>query len=395
MTVKADTSVKWFHSAMADAPVLRGEAGALIELLDACLISGFSTRSPDSVVVAGGVATVSISAGNPYDKHAVIAISGASEPALNAEWRIDTSAASSFTFLCPGVADGTVTGAALKRAGAGWGKPFADTNVAVYQSLDPASTQLYLRVNDADARYTRVRGYEQMTDANTGTGLFPTLAQLGETLWTWAKSSLADTTPRLWALIGDGRFFYFLPLYRTDATNTGAVPHYFGDIVSLVPNDVYGCVIVAHLKAAPSSTGVTDGHPGGNFGDGGSSYSRYAARSSAQTGAAVTFVLAGGFSTGGYLGSYNTPEQPYPDGNLRFGGPPAALDGPQLTSPFRGYLPGIVLPLGRIVSTSFTALFETDTTAFFGVKAVQVSSSSSTSDTYVSYIPFDIRGPWR
>ncbi|MCK2086731.1 hypothetical protein MXC99_00795 [Thauera aromatica] len=173
MTTKADTSVKWFHSGMADAPVLRGQAGALIELLDACLINGFSTRSPDSVVVAGGVATVSISAGNPYDKHAVIAISGASEAALNAEWRIDTSAATSFTFLCPGVADGTVTGAALKRAGAGWSKPFADTNVAVYQSLDPASTQLYLRVNDADARYTRVRGYEQMTDANTGTGLFP------------------------------------------------------------------------------------------------------------------------------------------------------------------------------------------------------------------------------
>ena len=161
---KADTSVKWFHSGMIDAPVLSGQAGKLIELLDACLINGFSTRTPDSIVVAGGVATVSIGAGNPYEQHAVVEISGANNAALNAEWRIDTASASSFTFLCPGVLDGTVAGSVVKRAGAGWGKPFSGANIAAYQSVDPASTQLYLRVNDNDARFSRVRGYENMVD---------------------------------------------------------------------------------------------------------------------------------------------------------------------------------------------------------------------------------------
>lgn len=121
---KADTSVKWFHSEMPDAPVLSGQVGKLIELLDACLINGFSVRTPDSIVVSEGVATVSISAGNPYEKHAVVAISGASDAALNSEWRIDSSGGSSFTFLCPGVTNGTVTGASVKRAAAGWGTPF-------------------------------------------------------------------------------------------------------------------------------------------------------------------------------------------------------------------------------------------------------------------------------
>ena len=107
---KANTEVKWFHSDMLDAPVLRGQAGALIELLDACLINGFSTRTPDSITVTSGVATVALSAGNPYEKHAVIKITGASVAALNDEWRIDTTAASSLTFLCPGVPDGAARG---------------------------------------------------------------------------------------------------------------------------------------------------------------------------------------------------------------------------------------------------------------------------------------------
>ncbi|ENO76599.1 hypothetical protein B447_17686, partial [Thauera sp. 27] len=88
MATKLDTQVKWFHSAQPDAPVLNGQAGSLINVLDACLLNGYSVRTPDSVVVSGGVATVGISAGNPYEKHAVVEISGASDSALNGQWRI-------------------------------------------------------------------------------------------------------------------------------------------------------------------------------------------------------------------------------------------------------------------------------------------------------------------
>ncbi|MCK2088101.1 hypothetical protein MXC99_07905, partial [Thauera aromatica] len=258
-------------------------------------------------------------------------------------------------------------------------------NSAVYSCFGMRFTSFFLSLR---------RSYDDYVGRRNSWGSSPTLAQRGETLWTWAKSSLADTTPRLWALIGDGRFFYFLPLYRTDASNTGAVLHYFGDIASLVPNDKYGCVIVAHESAAPSSSSVTDKHPGGFMGLS-TGYSRYVARGGAQTGAATTFLLSAGFTTNTYIGTYNASEQPYPDGNLRFGGPVAVLDGISTTSPFRGHLPGIVLPLGRIVPTSFTALFESAAAALFGVKAVQVSNTLGTIDSYVCHTLFDIRGPWR
>lgn len=387
MTTKADTSVKWFHSGMADAPVLRGEAGALIELLDACLISGFSTRSPDSVVVAGGVATVSISAGNPYDKHAVIAISGASEPALNAEWRIDTSAASSFTFLCPGVADGTVTGAALKRAGAGWGKPFADTNVAVYQSLDPASTQLYLRVNDADARYTRVRGYEQMTDANTGTGLFPMLTDIPDASGLWVKSAAATTDSRPWVLVADGSMLYLL-IRWSGTYNRSADVFRFGDIVSLADGDSYNCVLSGTNTSAPA-------YPGGNLqynSPNTTAYMNYGggsavARPSSQVAGAIPscraalFVAeAGGVAAGSdvvFSEVWEFDALSYTSSNT------------SATLP-RGKSPGYYLAVNKVAELPDMGVIEREDDAQLIALA---NRGTNTAD--FRYVAFDVKGPWR
>lgn len=378
MTTKADTSVKWFHSGMADAPVLRGEAGALIELLDACLINGFSTRSPDSVVVAGGVATVSISAGNPYDKHAVIAISGASEAALNAEWRIDTSAASSFTFLCPGVADGTVTGAVLKRAGAGWGKPFVDTNVAVYQSLDPASTQLYLRVNDADARYTRVRGYEQMTDANTGTGLFPTLAQLAESGFTWAKSDLVSAANRAWALAADGRLIYFFPAWCGSMTSGKVADAYrFGDFVSFAPSDGYSCCVAASGTPSPSYSANSLASAMALYTGTGC----YLARGAAQAAGAMQHLSIFPLENVGHATGVPV------DTKLHFA-PVYVADGSLRTSAVRGALPGFYLALDRLSGITNYALSADDGTTVMHVQVGDYQDDSR-------YAGVDVGGPWR
>lgn len=384
MTTKADTSVKWFHSEMADAPVLSGQAGKLIELLDACLINGFSVRTPDNIVVADGVATVSIGAGNPYEKHAVVVISGASSAALNAEWRIATSSATSFTFTCPGVASGAVTGASVKRAGAGWGKPFSDTNVAVYQSLDPNSTQLYLRVNDTNARYTRVRGYEQMTDANVGTGLFPTLAQQSETLCTWLKSTTANTTARSWALVSDGSFFWFLP---RGSSSEGAALQHFGDIRTFVTGDRYHATIVGHAIASPTSNGHE--HPCATMGDTGRF--RYIARGVSQAGSSATFNGNTLGVTGTNFNAYGGPSAYGAHGSPIIGGPVFVQPSTALNSDIRGILPGVRAAI-YVETLPNVEVIEVQSEVFLKTSAASAGVNPG-GVTGVAF--FDIKGPWR
>ena len=386
---KADTSVKWFHSDMPGAPVLRGEPGALIELLDACLISGFDPRTPDSISVAGEVATVTLGGGNRYDKHAVVAITGASLAGLNAEWRIATSTATTFTFACPGVADGAATGATVKRAPAGWAKPFADVNVGVYQSLDPSSTQLYLRVNDENTRYARVRGYENMTDAATGTGLFPTLGRHAETMFTWAKSTVADSSFRNWALVGDGRLFFFIPCHLVLQTYRGGTMHLFGDFESFTPNDKYACLITAHRNSSPSY--ATQDHPGCSTSQG-----RYAARGVSQAGEAQDTVLWIPSSTGNLGGGINTPSQPHTDGNLYFTGRAAVHTTAFDSSALRGFLPGAIASIGRTSVVGYAETKETEGgEALLLVKCTQLGTLTAENDIYVGGTAFDIKGPWR
>lgn len=249
---------------MVDSPVLSGQPGKLVDLLDACLIDGFSTRTPDSVVVSGGVATVSISTGNPYEKHAVIAISGASETALNAEWRIDTAGASSLSFLCPGVSDGIVTGASVKRAGAGWGRPFGDTNKAVYQSIDPESTELFLRVDDNYGTCAYVRGYEDMTSADDGVNPFPLLSTKAPNAFQWVKSNASNGDARSWFLVADNKSIHFCVYFSQYNTLASAAPaatwNFFGDLTGkFFPDDKFACVLAGYGSAG-SPTQMTSGN---------------------------------------------------------------------------------------------------------------------------------------
>ena len=380
---KADTSVKWFHSGMADTPILSGQAGKLIEVLDACLINGFGVRTPDSVVVADGVATVSISAGNPYEKHAVVTITGASVAGLNAEWRVATSTSTTFTFECPGLPDGAVTGASAKRAPAGWVKPFSAANKGVYQSADPLSTQLYLRVDDTDARYTRVRGYESITGVDTGTGPFPTLAQHAETMWTWLKSTTADTVPHKWRLFADGRFFWLLLEGRVGYAPT---PNLFGDVVNVLPSDAYHCLIAANISASPANNG--QGHAGSNMSSN-SSARRYFARAIAQTGEPVPHYGTAIAGVGDWCG---TAFSAAPDaaGNVYIGSEVFLLDTEAWSGAHRGRLPGIRSSIQTNIGADLTVI-EAGGRAYMVVEQARGNNAASAGGS--AFV--DITGPWR
>ena len=60
MASPVDTSAKFFNENLPDAPVLNGVAGSLIGLLTACLVTGFGLRTAVSLVVSGGVATLTL-----------------------------------------------------------------------------------------------------------------------------------------------------------------------------------------------------------------------------------------------------------------------------------------------------------------------------------------------
>lgn len=378
---KADTSVKWFHSAMQDAPVCSGTVGALIQILDACLINGFSVRTPDSVVVSGGVATVSISAGNPYDKHAVIEVAGASDPTLNAQWRVASASGSSFTFDCPGVADGTISGATIKRAGAGWGKPFSGTNLAVYQSLASDSTQLYLRVDDTDARYARARGYETMSDVSAGVGPFPTLGQHVETSWNWIKSDTINATARDWAVIADDRFMWVM-IKASNSATYGRIPHYFGDAIPFDPLDKYCCVITASNTNQP--TGAN--HPCAVVGFASSDHGRYYARNYEGTSGPIkhtAFSVSSALWVGDIAAATAIP------GSIRVAGPVFLAAATTTSFGFRAKLPGVLPTLERPEFADLS-VHENDDKA---ILAVTIVGRSGSENRVISL--FDISGPWR
>lgn len=238
------TSVKHYHSEMTGAPVLNGTAGSLISVLDACLVNGFNARSIDSLVVANGIATATVSAEHGYTADHVVLISGATPAALNGEQRITSVTQTTFSFAVSGVPDGAASGAiSSKIAPLGFEKPFSGTNLAVYRSGDLLSTRMLLRVDDTGAQNARVVGYEAMTDINTGTGLFPLNTQIGGGYW--PKAGSTSSTARGWTIIGDGRAFYLHVHTRDDPPNRGVngVVLGFGDFLSLRSGDTYGAFL--------------------------------------------------------------------------------------------------------------------------------------------------------
>lgn len=226
-----DTSVKYFHSELQGAPVLTGAAGSLIALLDACLVNGFGLKTVDTLVVSGGIATLTIGTGHSFEQDTVALISGATPAGLNGEKKIISASGNSATFDATGIANQTATGTITARlAAAGWSKAFSGTNLAAYRSSNAQANGRYLRVSDTAAQDARISGYETMTAISTGTNQFPSSTQQSGGLYI-TKSNTAGSTPRPWLVFADSRFVYFCIGFANDQYAEYRSPHGFGDII--------------------------------------------------------------------------------------------------------------------------------------------------------------------
>lgn len=249
------TSVKHFHSDMPGAPTLNGVAGSLIAVLDACLVDGFGLKSVDSLVVSGGIATLTIASGHNFEPDVIALVSGATPAGLNGEKRVLSTSTTTVTFDATGITDQTASGAiTIKLAPAGWAKPFSGTNIAAYRSNDVTGTRMFLRVGDTETTNARVVGYESMSDVNTGVRAFPLESQLAGGGW-WPKASSAGSAKRAWTVVADSRCFWIH--LHTAATNLGASGSIwgFGDFASYKSGDPYSCTLWANdLDEAIQST---------------------------------------------------------------------------------------------------------------------------------------------
>lgn len=262
MTSPVDTSVKFFNSAMVNAPVLSGSAGALVALLDACLKDGFDTKTLTSMTVSGGVATAAFSGAHSSVAESVVLIAGVSGgPSgfanLNGEQKITGRPSGTTATFATALPDGTYTGTmSIKMAGGGWTTPFTGTNKRVYQGGDPAALGHSLRVDDTGAQTARALAYVNMSDIDTGTGMAPTGVQFSGGVY-WRKSDAASAAARPWSLYCDGRAFYLAvtssEFYLATASMFG-----FGDFNSDKSGDAYACLIAGSVLSSPSPSSTSE-----------------------------------------------------------------------------------------------------------------------------------------
>lgn len=260
MASPVDTSVKWARSTMPGAPALTRAAGSLIALLDALLVNGWGVQTATSVVVAGGVATATFPTDHAAARHCVVLVAGVTGAlaGLNGEQKVTVVEPNKIkwaTTEADGTAAGTIT---IKMAGAGWTKPFSGTNLAAYKSASPAAHGQFLRIADTTAGYARAVGYENMTAISTGTGLFPTSAQVSGGYY-WGKNDETSGTNAVpWVFASDGRFFYLFvqACINSSGSARSFTPTSFGDLIPESPSgDPYATVVTGAADASWQGTG--------------------------------------------------------------------------------------------------------------------------------------------
>lgn len=249
------TKTKLISSLMPGAPVLNGTPGSLLAVFDAALNTGLGLTPVTALSVTGGIATLTLPMGHSMIPNCVALIAGATPAGLNGEKRIISTSANSAAFDATGILNGAATGTiTAKIARLGWTKSFTGTNVASYKMTDVEGTGFTLRVDDTSPTAARVRGYETMSDVGTGTGLFPSLAQIADSGLYWSKSATADTTARAWYVLGDSQgFALFVNNYGPASAFQS---FYFGDFLSRKSNDPYACLIRGYTSNQAASQSV-------------------------------------------------------------------------------------------------------------------------------------------
>lgn len=383
------TSVKVFASTDPGALVLPGTAGALSTLLKTYLVDGRGSGAVATLNVTAGVATATYSAGHPFAVGSVGEFAGATPTGLNGQKRILSVATNSVTFAAPGIADGAATGSITsKLASAGWQQVFSDTNITCLKPAVVEATGCVLRIDDTGTTNARVRAYEAMTDASTGTGPTPRESQVAGGLY-WPKSSSANATARPWIVIADERGFYL----AVDPTGAGRYTLiYSGDIDSLKSGDAYSYLITGNQSDQANASTVPDGCCGysGRSARGGA----YLVRAHTAIGQAIAAQRLGAHHNGStadvYAGTPGYSIGTYPNGPNN-GLMSGALELHALG--IRGTLPGLLHPVQDCGGAFTTGAIVDGTDDLAGRRLMAIRTGPPSGST-VGTVFIDVTGPW-
>lgn len=243
-------TVRLFRSTMANSLVVQGsDAGSVTDMLDACLVNGFTATAVSSMTRSGTTVTVNSTAhgfsmADPTQgRRAVIA--GANETDYNGEYTVTSvPSANQFTFEIATTpaspATGTIT---AQRPSAGWSIVFTATDKRVYRA--PAGNRFYLRVDDtytaleSNTLPTRFIGYETMTGVDTGTNAFPASDVL------IPRSNTTGAGARGWTVLATDKNLILLIDWQNNTFAT-AFSLYFGDFTSYKAGDAYNTIIMGN-----------------------------------------------------------------------------------------------------------------------------------------------------
>lgn len=384
--------VKRYGSWQTGVPPYEGTVGSFITLLDALLKDGWNTKTI-TITRSGTTATASCTAhgfiaGDP------VLVSGADQTDYNGDFTVVSATANTFTYTVANSPATPATGTiSTKFSPVGWTKPYSGTNKAAYKMPTTANgyaaTGFYLRVDDANAQYANVAGYEAMTDVDTGTGRFPTSGTAN-----WIKSSTADGTDRPWIAFSDGPMFYFFGANYASNTDMHSM-YWFGDFPSFKAADAYNCSLACNQGTTYNS--------GANYNNSallaaGASQLQFLPRAYTQLGTAVgafaDFYVTRNQSVPGYQTATQRVYPNSPDNALHIRG---QIDVCEYTTspyyPIRGYLPGLYVPAQGMGAATDLDTY-TSVTNLSG-RTLQLIKFKMTTSNYEGSILVDITGPWR
>ena len=176
----ASTDIKFYTNENINAPALSDSWGSIIDVLDACLVTGFGSQTVSTLTASGTTVTATFGSAHKFLQHQVIKITGADQAEFNGEYRIQQVPTANTLILelntIPSTS--TATGAiSCSLPPLGWQKKFTATHKAVYKGqngLDP----MFLRV-DASlpdgytptwAKTAKITVSDGMSDIDTFTG---------------------------------------------------------------------------------------------------------------------------------------------------------------------------------------------------------------------------------
>lgn len=277
-------------------------------------------------------------------------------------------------------------------AGAGWAREFTATNKAVFRAA--AGNRMRLRVDDTSTTEARAIGYEVMTDADTGTGPFPTNGQVSGGMYI-RKSNTADGTARPWMVLADEKRFYFINNSAgSDFTVAFAGAEmgghfFFGEINSYKAGDLYNTLIMGS-----EATGTNSNRfavvivPASNWSG---TTAHYMARPFYQSAGSmqVSKMQPMQFSVGSVIGNVGGP---YPDpvsGALLLSPIYIVENGPANVILTRGVLPGMWAPVHALPAAHADVVSGSGETAGKSFQLINISSSGT-----VGRAAFEISDTW-